>query len=226
MKHPNPSGYRGTWGTSAIVIPKTYLKAALILLVTGADRLKQKNVVKQICESQKNKSRKTLENTITRALVREVQKEQDKYSIHTEPHSKNLIHDCEDIEYSEIDIKFIWDDYLPNVYLAVEAKLLYGTRSSLAGDYVEKGVMDFINRKYSWGHDHGIMAGYVLVAPIKKAISSVENALKKRKDETNETSPFDEDKFIDYPLLFNSVHKQENNGREIKILHIFFDFAS
>jgi len=229
MEHPNQSGYLGApsfTGVPSFKIKPKYLRAALNLLIKGTYRLKQKNVVKQICELQKTKDRKTIENTISIKLVEEMQKEQERYNIRADILTPNLIHSCKNIEYSQIDIRFTWNNYSPNGYLAVEAKLLFGRVKRLGGPYVEEGVMDFVNEKYSWGHSHGIMAGYVLSEPINKAILAVEKALKKRKDETNETSPFCEDNFIDYSLLFNSVHKQGNNGREIKILHIFFDFAS
>ena len=127
---------------------------------------------------------------------------------------------------SEIDIRFTWDDYRPNSYLAVQAKRLYGTGGALAGPYVEEGVMDFIDGKYSRGHNYGIMLGYVLSKPINKAISAVEDALQKRKETTNETSSFEVGGVIEYPLNYKSVHVQKNEEMtEIIIFHAFVDLA-
>ena len=45
MEHPDQSSY---FGAPSFNIKEEFLMAALVLLLAGADRLKQKNVVKQI----------------------------------------------------------------------------------------------------------------------------------------------------------------------------------
>jgi len=210
------------------------LKAALNLLILGVDRLKKRNCVEQIYESQKGRTNKTIENTITRELASEMQKEQKasemqkeqkKYKLRVDPQTPNLIHPCNDIEYSIIDIRFIWSIYA-NEYLAVEAKLLYGKGASLAGPYVEKGVMDFIGGKYSMGHSHGIMLGYILLKPIDNAITSVKKALEKRRTKTNEISPIGKVQGFNYSQMYRSAHTQKITGEKIILYHMFVDFAS
>ena len=206
----------GCVGSPSFSIPSGYLKIALNLLISGTKRIKRKYSF----------SPDTLENPITRKLVAEMHAEQDE----TEHRIRvdifpGMLSDPD--ELSELDIRFTWDDYRPNSYLAVEAKRLRGMVATLAGPYVEEGVMDFIGGKYSRGHNYGIMLGYVLSKPIEKAISAVKDALQKRKEKTNETSPFNVDSVVDCPLTYKSVHAQKNDElTEIIILHVFVDFAS
>lgn len=214
-------------GKPTFSIPSAYLKAALNLLILGSDQLKQKKIVKGIYRSQKNRKKKTLENTITIELVDEIQKEQEKYKVHAEPLSINLVHPITNIRYSQIDIKFTWDNYSPNGYLAVEAKILFGRGKRLGGQYVKEGVLDFIDGRYSYGHSHGVMLGYILSKPIDEAINAVKKALEKSKAKTNEKISFDKVKdFVTYSLIFKTIHIQRATGTEIMLLHLFADFAS
>ena len=207
-------------GNPSFSIRNAYLKIALNLLISGTKRIKRKYPF----------SPDTFENPITRKLVAEMHAEQEQsgqYSIKADIFSGTLSDPISPDELSEIDIRFTWGDYRPNSYLAVQAKRLYGTGATLAGPYVEEGVMDFINGKYSRGHNYGIMLGYVLSKPINKAISAVKDALQKRKGMTNETSSFEVDRLINYPLIYTSAHAQKNDERtEIIIFHAFVDLAA
>ena len=224
MTHHNQSNYVGSPSFS---IPDGYLKVALNLLNMGVGCLKQRNFVKHVCKSQENRKTKTLENTITIELVGEMQKEQENYNIRADVFSCNLVHPITNIKYSQIDIRFTWDNYSPMAYLAVEAKLLFGKGDSLAGKYVEEGVMDFVNGKYSFGHSHGIMVGYILLKPIDNAISDVEKALKKRRTKTNEISPIDKVQgCFNYSQMYNSTHTQKVTDGKIILYHMFVDLAS
>ncbi len=208
----------GSVGVPSFSIPRAYLIASLDLLICGVKRIKRK----------KNFSLNTFENTITRNLVSEMYAEQEQsgYSIKIEFLSGILSDPTSPDELREIDIKFTWNVFHPNSYLAVQAKRLYGVGHTLAGPYVEDGVMDFIDGKYSRGHNYGIMLGYVLSKPIENAISAVIGALKERKKKTNETSSFIMDKIIDYQWIYKSGHAQKNNGMTINIYHMFVDLAS
>ena len=202
-------------GTPSFSIRSGYLKIALNLLIRGTERIKRKDSF----------SPDTFENTITKKLVSEMHAEQDEteYSIRVDIFP-GVLNDPD--ELAQLDIRFTWADYRPNSYLAVEAKCLYGTGATLAGPYVKEGVMDFIDGKYSRGHNYGIMLGYVLSKPIEKATLAVKDALQKRKIMTNETFSFKVDRLIDYPLIYKSGHVQKNNGMTINIFHIFVDLAS
>lgn len=78
MIHHNQSNYVGNPSFS---IPDGYLKAALNLLDMGVGRLKNRNCVEQIYESQKGRKNKTIEDTITRKLAIEMQKEHERYKL-------------------------------------------------------------------------------------------------------------------------------------------------
>ena len=205
-------------GNPSFSIRKAYLKIALNLLITGTKRIKRKYSF----------SPDTFENSITRKLVAEMHAEQIEtvHSIRVDLFSGTLSNPALSDDLSEIDIRFTWNDYHPNSYLAVQAKRLNGTGATLAGPYVKEGVMDFIDGKYSREHNYGIMLGYVLSKPINKAISAVKDALQKRKDKTNETSSFEVDGTIKYPLTYKSAHTQKNDEMtEIIIFHVFVDLA-
>lgn len=205
-------------GNPSFPIRKAYLKIALNLLITGTRRIQRKYSF----------SPDTFENSITRKLVSEMHAEQNEttHSIIVDIFSGTLSDPVHPDELSEIDIRFKWDNYHPNSYLAVQAKRLYGTGATLAGPYVEEGVMDFVDGKYSRGHNYGIMLGYVLSTPISKAISAVKDALQKRKVKTNETSSFEVGGTIKYPLTYKSAHTQKNDEMtEIIIFHVFVDLA-
>jgi len=71
-------------------------------------------------------------------------------------------------------------------YFACEYKLLNkrdkeGKWSSLAGKYVDEGMMRYVSGQYSGG-DNGGMIGYVMDGDTLKAISCVNHAIEKRKD--------------------------------------------
>ena len=207
-------------GEPSFSIPNAYLKAALHLLIRGTERLQEKFVF-DVSE---------YENNITRKLVAEMhaeQKDTGKYIIRVDIFSGTLSDPTSSNQLSEIDIRFTWDNYHPHSYLAAEAKRLFGKGASLAGPYVNEGVMDFIDGKYSRGHNLGIMLGYILLAPIGKAINSVEIALTNRRAKTNETSPFvNVEGLVNYSLIFKTAHIQKNYGTEIIIFHMFVDLAS
>ncbi|NMG83676.1 MAG: hypothetical protein GIS02_05685 [Methanosarcinales archaeon] len=109
--------------------PSGYLKTALNLLICGTERIKRKYSF----------SPDTFENPITMKLVSEMHAKQDetKHSIRVDIFPGVL--NAPD-ELAQLDIRFTWDDYRPNSYLAVEAKRLYGMGATLAGPYVEEGL--------------------------------------------------------------------------------------
>ena len=70
------------------------------------------------------------------------------------------------------------------VYFAIECKrlnvLANRRRSSLARNYVKKGMMRFITGQYAEGLDKGGMLGYVMDGKIADAIASVKQAIDSR----------------------------------------------
>ena len=84
-----------------------------------------------------------------------------------------------------IDIR-VTHGYVAKEYFSFECKLLNktdnkGKWSSLAGEYVDNGVMRYINEQYSGGNNGG-MIGYVMDGDTVKAIKCVNDAIEKRKE--------------------------------------------
>ena len=128
----------------------------------------------------------------------------------------------------EPDFVFIWGPYpsREDPSLLVEAKRLRGAGASLAGDYVDEGVMRFVEGSYGRGHDYGVMMGYVMVAPITKAISSVKVAMDLRKDNTHQLSEFAPDNSLCADAnTHHSSHSQQITTQPITLVHIFVDFS-
>lgn len=82
-----------------------------------------------------------------------------------------------------IDLRLLHGHH-EEVYFAIECKRLNvvtnSKRSSLARDYVEKGMMRFITGKYAKGLDKGGMLGYVMDGKVAGAIASVKQAIDSR----------------------------------------------
>jgi len=84
-----------------------------------------------------------------------------------------------------IDIR-VTHGYVATEYFSLECKILnktdhQGRWSSLAGKYVDEGMMRYVREQYSGG-DNGGMLGYVMDGDTVKAISSVNDAIQKRKN--------------------------------------------
>ena len=84
-----------------------------------------------------------------------------------------------------IDIR-VTHGYVATEYFSLECKLLnktdhQGRWYSLAGKYVNEGMMRYVSEQYS-GSDNGGILGYVMDGDIVKAISSVNDAIQKRKN--------------------------------------------
>ena len=86
-------------------------------------------------------------------------------------------------------------------------------------------MLRFVNVKYGRGHDHGIMMGYIIVAPLSNAISSVRTAMGKRKVKTRECSEFSPNgSLCTHPHTHHSSHLQDEATIPMTLIHIFLDF--
>ena len=132
------------------------------------------------------------------------------------------------LDQVEPDFLFTWGLYpsREDPSLMVEAKRLRGAGPSLAGDYVDEGVMRFVEGSYGRGHDYGIMMGYVLVAPVPIAISRVSAAMDQRGCRTQQLSAFARNgSLCTYPDTHHSCHLQKATTQPITLVHIFVDFS-
>lgn len=130
---------------------------------------------------------------------------------------------------SEVDFSFHFDVIPRNnrTYLGVEAKKLRGTGSSLAASYVTKGVCRFVNGRYSLGHDHAVMLGYVVVGPMDQAVGRVESRMDALSSRTEQ-----QDRFADASSswgrqnVYSSRHVQVGATHSFTLLHLFADLSS
>ena len=214
-----------SYGTPGLQIKPLYIRAAVELLIEGADRLRAKKLVTIDMD----------EDPITNCLSHEMKYAQRagksdliSWDIRVDTQSDPI--DPQAI--GEIDFKFRWSEY-PNPnpsdydrYLAVEAKRLFGKGDSLSGKYVEKGLMDFVVGKYGRGHNYGIMLGYVLVGPLITAVARVSQAMKKRKVQTAEFAAFTPNNSLcTHPHTHHSTHLQQGTAAPITLIHVFLDFS-
>lgn len=211
----------GYLGVPYFPIPQLYMRSALAILLAGWTKLQAKKIVTPSLS----------EDNITAYLSNEMknaQREGVSDIINWDPKVGTQSNPENPLEVLEIDIKFRWDDY-PNDndrYLAAEAKRLRGKGHSLAGKYVEEGVMRFVTAQYGRGHNYGIMMGYVVVPLLPNAISRVKQAMEKRKIETQECASLNHNNALcSHPFTYHSKHLQDGAKIPITLVHLFLDLS-
>ena len=131
-------------------------------------------------------------------------------------------------DFAEPDFLFTWGPYPSgeDPSLFVEAKRLRGVGPSLAGDYVDKGVMRFVEGSYGRGHNYGIMMGYVVVAPKSNAVTRVSTAMNDRRVKTQQLSGFvPNNSLCAYPDTHHSTHSQQITTQHMTLVHVFIDYS-
>ena len=109
-----------------------------------------------------------------------------------------------------------------DVYLACECKRLnvpYESRPrSLAGEYVEDGLMRFVTGQYSNGLPLAMMLGYVMNALTDRAEKSVKRAMNSRKATIRLQTQRNTSLIAGRPVRFFSTHVSTSGGA-IEISH-------
>lgn len=202
-------------------ISQLYVSAALALLVAGWRKLQARNIITPYFT----------EDDITLYLsddMKRAQREGVSDIINWDPQVGTQSNPQNPLEMLKIDIKFRWHQY-PNDndrYLAAEAKKLRGKGSSLAGAYVDEGIMRFVKARYGRGHDYGIMLGYVVAPILPSAISRVKKAMSKRKAITHECLPLNNNNSLcPYHYTYHSQHVQNGSRVPITLVHLFLDLS-
>ena len=180
------SDSNGSLGQPTLPLRELYVPAVLELLLIGAGDLQAKGLVHS---SMSEDMISALLNQHMRA-ARMANNASDilswfmRTSIPADPQGTS--------DFVEPDFLFTWGPYpsREDPSLFVEAKRLRGVGSSLAGDYVDEGVMRFVEASYGRGHEYGIMMGYVVVAPKSSAISRVSVAMIGRSGKVQQLSGF------------------------------------
>ena len=112
----------------------------------------------------------------------------------------------------------------PEWYLAVEAKKLKGSGRSLASAFVTEGVARFVTGKYSLGHDHAIMLGYIVVPPTHTAVAKVKASMDLRAVKTQQKVAMTADSVIcTHPWTYVSEHWQAVTMEPLRLVHVFVE---
>lgn len=120
---------------------------------------------------------------------------------------------------------FIDQDH--NRYIAYECKRLNivdqsGKRTgSLAGAYVEEGVVRYATAKYSETIPYGCMIGYVMDGDKEFAFRQLFSALNKRKELVN-LEPYEIKVKDGYFIEFETSHRRNTDNSKIEVRHRLF----
>ena len=111
-------------------------------------------------------------------------------------------------------------------YLGVEAKKLSSTASQLATQYVREGVLRFVTGRYSLGHDHAVMLGYVVTGPMDGAVTRVKTAMERNAVRTRQLAQFSADRAVyGHPYIYSSSHLQGDAHESFKLVHLLVDLS-
>lgn len=210
-----------TVGYPSLPIKSGIVRKVLDLLIRGGARLQSYNIITPDMEEDNITNRLDQE---MKAIHRGTTSDIVNWALRADISASNK----GTLRYGKADITFYWSQIPrePDLYLAVEAKRLRGKHSSLAGKYVDEGVLRFVNGKYGWRHDHGIMLGYVVVAPLASAVSKVQTAMHLRRSKTRESSSFVPNcSLCSHPYTHHSGHLQQNAANSITLVHLFLNFT-
>lgn len=214
----NPS--QSSIGTPELPIAQAFVKSVLELVAGGVAQLKAKRVI----------GPNSREDTISQHLNDEME------CLYRGSHSDIVNWSMRPVrtipgtpqKTFEVDFSFYFNTFPRDQrrYLAVEAKRLRGRGASLASTYVKQGVLRFVKGKYSLGHDHAVMLGYVVVPPFVSAIDKVKAAMDGHAHETHERTGFSPNTFFGpYPSTYVSRHEQIGAGRPFTLVHLIADLC-
>ena len=208
----------GAIGTPRLPISRAFVSTVLQLLAAGARQMKTKGSV----------TTDMWEDQISKRLDQEMEglHRGSESDIVTWAMRPSTVNPNNPDGTTEVDFRFHWNQFPRDQrrYLAAEAKKLRGKGPSMAGEYVEQGVLRFVNGRYARGHDHAIMIGYVVAGPLNNAVTSVKDAMDRRKSETGQCSELAVDGTLcSHPDTHTSSHLQQGAASPFTMVHLFFD---
>lgn len=128
-----------------------------------------------------------------------------------------------------IDIRISGAWVQEDVYYGVEGKILvekdWGTRREydLRARYIDTGIDNFVNGRYSPDMSRGCILGYVVCGTASNVVDRI-NALMTHRSRINECL---EDRHIvnDCPDCYRSKHRRTTDGRRIRLYHVLLNFT-
>jgi hypothetical protein len=173
------------------------------------------------------------EPTIAGALYLEMWQERDRRGINGPPRISNesATRKSQDSLKPDgfIDFQMIYG-WGQEEYFGIECKRISSTKegsdSKLATEYVENGMMRFVNGIYSPKHDFAAMLGFVIDRQINECIDRIKGRLKDRRNKTClEEDWKEETDFGKHPHLYRTHHRQpDHDNNQITLLHLFVEF--
>lgn len=109
-------------------------------------------------------------------------------------------------------------------YIAYECKrlnvLFPSGFQTLAGTYVDEGVMRYVSAQYAQELPFGVMIGYVLDSNVPKAVAAVKKQIKNKSRQLhcNSTSPIKNLPPVSFIIRFKSDHLRLNGKIEVQHL--------
>lgn len=138
----------------------------------------------------------------------------------------------EDNDTGRVDIKITTQNTLiePEAYYIIECKRLDNINltgsSGLNAEYIKRGILRFVNRKYSSYYGLNGMVGFVVAKMnIDNNIKNINKLLNNYFTSANTKQKLTPSKFVnDFEFSYLSIHI-DNTKRIFKIYHLMFDFS-
>jgi hypothetical protein len=166
-----------------------------------------------------SKKEKRPEEFLSREVIRRLY-QMPRYLIGPlEPHIESWLPDIE----SRADIRMSCGKGI-FTYFLFEAKRLFvitpsGKKSSLVSEYIEKGMMRFVEERYAPGLQASAMLGYVCAATLDEARAAIRNAVSERSQKLCLAIPFQVSELCVSPKVDETVHRFGN--RPFTLYHLF-----
>lgn len=145
-------------------------------------------------------------------------------------YQEKILKGCEDPATApRIDIKISGGWVQEDVYYGLEAKILVEMdwkkrrANYLLNRYINTGIGNFINGRYSHEMSRGCLTGYVLQGNIPEIVSKINNLL--LKDGRNKEVIEKFESINDCPDYYQSRHIRTTNKKEIELHHVFLTFV-
>ena len=207
-------------GAPPLPIGTAFLRSVLDLLATGAGNLHAKHSVTLRMREDRISQRL---NEEMEALHRSSESDIVNWSMRPARTAPERPDDTFEVDFSFHANRFPRDQ---RWYLGVEAKKLSSAASRLANLYVRQGVLRFVMGKYSLGHDHAVMLGYVVAAPMEGAVTSVKTAMDRNAAKTRQLAQLSPDRGVyDHPHIYSSRHLQHDAQEPFKLVHLLVDLS-
>ena len=207
-------------GAPRLPIGSAFVRSVLDLLTTGAANLHAKHSVTPRMREDRISQRL---NEEMEALHRGSDSDIVNWSMRPARSAPGIPDDTFEVDFSFHANRYPRDQ---RWYLGVEAKKLGSSSSRWANLYVREGVLRFETGKYSLGHDHAVMLGYVVTGPIDGAVTRVKAAMDRNAVKTRQLAQFSPDRgTYDHPYIYSSRHLQDSAQEPFKVVHLLVDLS-